>query len=212
MTANWLPLILLDAALAWGEEAVPGPLAAALMLEGDLLGFVVVAAERDRFDWLILEHAQRTRLDPRLVKAVIAVESEFKPTAVSRAGARGLMQLMPKTAAGLGVERSRLHDPGANVRAGTDYLAWLFRVARRGYKLKSGRPKDAPRWVVRRVLAAYNGGPGLLFMDREFWPRESTLYAERVMRLSRAPETALLRRARPRPPAFLGPSLAASAR
>jgi soluble lytic murein transglycosylase len=96
--------------------------------------------ERD-YDRLIYQVASRHRVQPALVKAVIAAESNFKPNAVSRVGAQGLMQLMPATAAELGVER-----PFAvidNMEGGARYL-----------RLMLDRYGD-----VTRALAAYNAGP-----------------------------------------------------
>jgi len=68
----------------------------------------------------IREIARVYRLEPALIKAVISVESDFNPRAVSRKGARGLMQLMPLTASELGVER--IHDPWENIEGGARYL------------------------------------------------------------------------------------------
>ena len=78
-----------------------------------------------------------------LVKAVVKTESDFTPTAVSHCGATGLMQLMPKTAAYLGVNDST--DPFQNVMGGTKYLSQLIDKYDGNYSL---------------ALAAYNGGPG----------------------------------------------------
>jgi soluble lytic murein transglycosylase-like protein len=64
---------------------------------------------------------------PALVRAVIAVESAGRPRAVSRAGARGLMQLMPDTARKTGVPGEELFDPRRNILAGTRLLAVLLR-------------------------------------------------------------------------------------
>ncbi len=95
------------------------------------------------FDQLIEDAAQRYRLDPALVKAVIQAESNFDPQAVSSAGASGLMQLMPGTAASLGVKDSL--DPNQNVDGGARLLRDLL---------------DRYDQNVSLALAAYNAGPG----------------------------------------------------
>ena len=82
-----------------------------------------------RFDALIARHAQAQRLEPALVKALIAVESAFEPSAVSARGALGLMQVIPDTGRRYGVNGDRrrtleqkLLDPEINVGVGTRYL------------------------------------------------------------------------------------------
>jgi soluble lytic murein transglycosylase-like protein len=134
---------------------------------------------KDRYDAVIRREAAAQGLDPRLVKSVIAAESEFTPKAKSRAGALGLMQLMPETAASVGVPRKRLFDPAAKIRAGTAYLAWLFKTAWRRYHLGDLPYTSGPRWVVRRVLAAYNAGPRWLAHSRFY--RQTRLYVLKVM-------------------------------
>lgn len=94
------------------------------------------------FDDLIRSHAAREGVDHRLVRSVMLVESNFNPRAVSRKGARGLMQLMPGTAAQLGVKNS--FDAAENIRGGVRYLAELL----------STFGGD-----VALALAAYNAGP-----------------------------------------------------
>lgn len=93
------------------------------------------------FNKLIETKSYKYGLDPALVKAVIAVESDFNPKAVSVKGARGLMQLMPMTANELGVFNS--FDPDANVDGGVRYLRYLL---------------DYFRWDVDLALAAYHAG------------------------------------------------------
>ncbi|MBI5755893.1 MAG: lytic transglycosylase domain-containing protein [Nitrospirae bacterium] len=93
------------------------------------------------FHRLIVEKSYKYGLDPALVKAVIAVESDFNPKAVSEKGARGLMQLMPMTARELGVYN--LFDPVDNVDGGTRYLKYLL---------------DYFNWDIDLALAAYNAG------------------------------------------------------
>jgi soluble lytic murein transglycosylase-like protein len=75
------------------------------------------------FSSQILEAAKQHHIDPDLIAAVIRAESNGYPRAVSRKGARGLMQLMPATARRLGVKSA--FDPQENIRAGAAYLAEL---------------------------------------------------------------------------------------
>ena len=93
------------------------------------------------YDEAIVRAARSSAIDPRLVKSVVLIESAFDARAVSRKGARGLMQLMPETAQRYGVRD--LFDPEENISAGTRHLAYLL-------GLYSG---DASR-----ALAAYNAG------------------------------------------------------
>lgn len=93
------------------------------------------------YDRYILSAADRYEMDPAVIKAVIMAESGFNPRAVSRAGARGLMQLMPRTASALGVEDAL--DPRANIMGGTKYLK----------KLMNRFDND-----IELALAAYNAG------------------------------------------------------
>lgn len=91
---------------------------------------------------LIRKYAAAYGVDPHLVAAVIVRESKGNPTAGSSAGARGLMQLMPGTAAEMGV--TNILDPEQNIMGGTKYLAKQLATF-----------KD-----VKLALAAYNAGPG----------------------------------------------------
>ncbi len=93
------------------------------------------------FNKLIVDKSYQYGLDPALVKAVIAVESDFNPRAVSNKGAMGLMQLMPLTAKDLGV--SNTFDPVSNVDGGTRYLRYLL---------------DYFNWDMELALAAYHAG------------------------------------------------------
>ena len=102
-------------------------------------------------------------LDPALVYALTRLESNFDPAAVSPAGARGLMQLMPHTAkyvmAGTGVS-PRLHDPAANLDVGQRYLVHLSHL-------------DIVGDNMIRLLASYNAGPGNLALWLDSMQQES---------------------------------------
>jgi len=102
------------------------------------------------YDDIVREHAQRHGFDWRLVLAQIYQESGFDPEARSWMGARGLMQIMPRTAEQMGVTEN-LTDPERNIAAGIRYLDWL----------RDRFPEDLP--VLDRmwfVLASYNAGVG----------------------------------------------------
>lgn len=95
------------------------------------------------YDSYIRDAARRHGVEPALVKAVIQVESNFDPDAVSRAGASGLMQLMPGTAAMYSLGLGQLFHPRQNIEAGVRHLAYL----------KTLFPNSTDL-----VLAAYNAG------------------------------------------------------
>ena len=77
-----------------------------------------------RLEGTIVHHSKRHRLDPALLSAVIKAESDFDPGAISRAGAIGLMQLMPKTALNLDIDDP--FDPEENIAGGARYLRYLW--------------------------------------------------------------------------------------
>ena len=114
---------------------------------------------------VIVRESAKHNLDPAFVAAVMQVESNFDVCAVSRAGARGLMQLMPATARELGVRD--IFDPEQNIKAGVRYLA-------EGTRLTQGN--------LDRTCAFYNAGPKSLKSTRYRWPRETRRYVEKVRR------------------------------
>lgn len=128
-----------------GRRPSPAPnqpfaavVAAAAPTEGDTPGVARSEVER-----LVSADAAAWNVDPALIEAIVANESGFNERATSPAGARGLMQLMPATAAGLDVTDA--YDPAQNVWAGTRYLRGLL---------------DRFGGNVELAVAAYNAGPG----------------------------------------------------
>ncbi len=150
---------------------------------------LVLKKETVGYDGLISRYAEQAGLDARLVKSVIAAESEFTAHAVSPSGALGLMQVMPKTAGWLGVPGETLFDPEENIRAGTIYLSYLFNRAWKRYHLQGVEYRDAPRWVVQRVIAAYNAGPKFLAHRRLY--AETREYIRKVLLFYRSKVTEL---------------------
>jgi hypothetical protein len=134
---------------------------------------------------LIEKAAGRYNVNPKLVEAVIHVESAFVPTAVSRKGARGLMQLMPDTARRFGVRD--VFDPEQNIRGGTRYLSVLLRLFRGDIDL---------------ACAAYNSGENTVRRFGGIPPyRETRSYVAKIRRLLGLTEGAVhLASAAPRPP------------
>ncbi len=112
------------------------------------------------YDGLIKSAAQQNGLDEALIKAVIQAESSYRADAVSSAGAEGLMQLMPGTAASLGVTNS--FDPAENISGGSKYLKSLI-----------DRFGD-----LRLALAAYNTGPGRISGLNIADPDDASEYAK----------------------------------
>ena len=113
----------------------------------------------------ISHHAQRHRLEPALLRAVIKAESDFDPYAVSRAGAVGLMQLMPATAARYGVDP---YDPEENILGGARYLSDLI---------------DMFGADIPLAVAAYNAGENNVIKYGNRIPpfQETQDYVSRVM-------------------------------
>ena len=118
------------------------------------------------FDALIDREAKKQNIDASFVAALIRAESNFAPRAVSRKGARGLMQLMPATAKRLSVRKP--FDPASNVRGGVQYLREL--VDRYGQH-------------PELVLAAYNAGEGAVATYGGVPPyRETIAYVNRILK------------------------------
>ncbi|HUJ15073.1 MAG TPA: lytic transglycosylase domain-containing protein [Thermoanaerobaculia bacterium] len=117
------------------------------------------------FGDLIHEKAQKYDVDPALVAAVIETESRFHPQARSSVGARGLMQLMPRTGRWLGA--TNLYDPEQNIDAGVRYLKYL---------------QDRFDGNLKKAIAAYNGGEGNVERYGGVPPfHETRMYVKKVL-------------------------------
>lgn len=122
-----------------------------------------------KFDPLILKAAKKYNVDYALVKAVIKAESNFNPRAISRVGAKGLMQLMPETADFLKVSDS--FHPEDNIDGGVRYLRYLLKLFNGNLPLS---------------LAAYNAGEKAVFRYNGIPPyRETQTYVKRVQQYFR---------------------------
>ena len=123
------------------------------------------AASSGAVETAIRQAAAKYNLSPDLVRSVIRAESNFQPTAVSSAGAMGLMQLMPETAKDLGVTNA--FDIRQNVDGGTRYLRQML---------------DRFNGDVKLALQAYNAGPGAVEQYNGNVPyAETRQYVKRVL-------------------------------
>lgn len=119
------------------------------------------------FGEVIESVAQAHGVDPLLVRAVIAVESNYRPRAKSPKGAMGLMQLMPATARAYNVRNP--YDPKANIAAGVKHLKSLI-----------------DKWGVELALAAYNAGEGAVRKFNGVPPyRETRNYVSKILSMAR---------------------------
>ena len=126
-------------------------------------------SDRQKIDTVINMAAQKYDLKPALIRAVIKAESDFNADVVSRAGAQGLMQLMPETAKELGV--SNPFDIEQNIEGGARYLRQMI---------------DQFNGNLGLALAAYNAGPGAVQRYQGIPPYEETIhYVQKVLKFSR---------------------------
>jgi len=119
-----------------------------------------------KYDHLIADASQRTGVAVPLIKAIIKAESDFNPTAVSKKGAKGLMQIMPKNFKPLGINDP--FDPWQNINAGTRYFRQLY---------------DRFNGKLSLSLAAYNAGPTAVDQYKTIPPYEETEnYVRKVLK------------------------------
>jgi soluble lytic murein transglycosylase-like protein len=140
------------------EERPPGQLSEAVRAKPS------VEKEKHPYKTIIKKAADRYEIDPALVKAVIMAESNYNPRAISKVGARGLMQLMPATAEALGVEDC--FNPEHNIHGGVRYLRQLL---------------DRFDGNIELALAAYNAGSRKVRKYNGIPPfRATQIYIEKV--------------------------------
>ena len=120
----------------------------------------------DIYDHLIIMAAEKHGVSFQLLKAVIKAESNFNPHAISKAGAAGLMQIMPEN-----FKSFKINDPfnpSENIMGGACYLKSLLRQF---------------KWKVPLALAAYNAGPNCVIRYNDIPPfRETEEYVKKVMK------------------------------
>ena len=127
----------------------------------------MIGRKAGALDSMIREKSARFGLDEKLVKSVVAAESNFDPKAVSLKGASGLMQLMPGTAKEMGVKN--VFDPEENVEGGTQYLKQML---------------DRYGNNIELALAAYNAGPAAVDKAGSIPDfKETRSYVKKVMDL-----------------------------
>lgn len=162
-----LPMLHIDRIVDDEVVPEPPPPPVSAPLDFPLVWTPQSATPPVKYGELIATTAARHGVNPELVAAVIRAESASNPRAVSRKGARGLMQLMPATAAQFGVATHELFEPERNLEAGVRYLAVLVG------KLDS----------LDLVLAAYNAGEGAVARHGGVPPyRETREYIARIRR------------------------------
>jgi|YNPNPStandDraft_1061719.scaffolds.fasta_scaffold00115_24 hypothetical protein len=132
-------------------------------------------SEADTIARSILAFSSRYQVDPRLVCAVILAESHFRINATSRCGAMGLGQLMPSTAAGLGVDNA--YDPVSNIYGSVRYIRGMLD------RMAGAKGWNNLTWGdLALALAAYNAGPGAVRKHGGIPPyRETRNYVKRVV-------------------------------
>ncbi len=131
---------------------------------GSMVNWYKTPLNKESFKENIIQHAFLNNVDPALIRAVIHAESHFDPSAISKVGAQGLMQLMPATAKELGVKNAL--DANDNIFGGVKHLAKLNRKYRGNIDL---------------IAAAYNAGEGAVKKYGGIPPYAETLvYVERV--------------------------------
>lgn len=126
---------------------------------------IITQKDSNQYDSLISEIAKKYQVDFALIKAIIRAESAFNPFAISRKGAKGLMQLMPETASRMNI--LNIFNPRENIEGGVRYLKYLLSLFHDDLRLS---------------LAAYNAGENIVAELGSIPPyRETVDYVRKVL-------------------------------
>jgi Transglycosylase SLT domain len=188
LQGGWVDVRLEDVVTIEPEEVfTPAP-------TPPLLAPTVPTANSSPFHDLVVAAASRYGVDAELITSVMEVESNFDPKAVSRKNARGLMQLLPETAARLGVKN--IFDPQENIDGGTRYLHELLQLYNNDLTL---------------TLAAYNAGPENVQKYGSVPPfRETVSYVKQVKRKYEKSKSAARAKPAANPPTTASPPAASA--
>ncbi len=157
------PLLLVT--IIWGMAAIPGHNSPVKVMRFKISQTANLAVQTDQippsvsgrkaehqYHKFIVQTASKYQIDPALIKAIIMAESGYNPKAVSKKGAKGLMQLMPETAEALGVED--IFNPRQNITGGVQYFKDLVNRFNGDVKLALAAYNAGSRYVRN-----YNGVP-----------------------------------------------------
>lgn len=124
-------------------------------------GFDITNINQIKYLDIVIKNSKEQGFDIELALAIIKKESNFNPKAKSSVGAVGLMQLLPETARWLGLkDTSKLTNPDVNIKYGIKYMRYLFSQFAPGFDYENISKEDISKKEVKKVIAAYNAGPG----------------------------------------------------
>ena len=160
--------------VAGEEQEVTSPRVSDFMIDSGAKAVMVNLTSMEksarRYYPIILKASKKHKVDPHLITAIIVAESGFNPRAVSRVGAKGLMQLMPRTARAMGLKDA--FNPEKNIDAGVKYFRKLL---------------DRFGGNTKLALAAYNAGIARVDAHGGIPPyRQTTRFVKKVSRLHKA--------------------------
>lgn len=168
------PQVQIAGPVSGAEQEAPPPRVSDFMTDSGAKAVMVNLTTMEKsarlYYPIILKASKKHKVDPHLITAIIVAESGFNPRAVSRVGARGLMQLMPRTARSMGLKDA--FNPEKNIEAGVKYFRKLL---------------DRFNGNTKLALAAYNAGIARVDAHGGVPPfRQTTLFVKKVSKLHKA--------------------------